>query len=180
MGGRSSIEQLDPAILDAVHAAIGRGRTIDEITRMLAELGAPLPRSNVGRYTKRFAEVAKQQRDMRSVAEAFGKEFGGAEDHQGRMMVQLLTSVITRSIMPIASEEEPELDGKELSYLARAVKDSISATKIDVDREAKARDEATKLAKRQAAEDAMSEGRAAGASEESLNRIRLKILGMDA
>lgn len=180
MAGRSTIEQLDPAVLAEVHNAIRRGATIDGIVALLQGLGVEAPRSNVGRYTKKFSELAKQQRDMRSIAEAFGQEFGDADDRQGRMMVQLLTSVITKAIMPIASDEEPDLDGKEMHFLARAVKDTMSAAKIDVDREAKIRDEAAKQARIAAATAAVDTGRAAGASEETLNLIRAKILGIAA
>lgn len=177
---RSSITDLPPAILDAVHAAIGRGETIDAIVALIRGMGGEASRSATGRYAKGFAELAKQQRDMRAVAEAFGREFGSADDHQGRMMVQLMTSVMTRAVMPLATGDEVDLSTKELMELGRAAKDITSAAKIDVEREARIRDEAAKRAKLAAADAAEDEGRAAGASEETLDRIRRKILGIAA
>lgn len=180
MAAKSKIDDLDPAIRAEVLDAIKRGRTIDEIVALIRGMGGDASRSSVGRYTKSFAELAKQQRDMRSVAEAFGREFGDADDHQGRMMVQLLTSTITRSIMPIAAggDDIEELGGLELSRLAKAVKDATSASKIDIEREAKIRDEAAKRERARAASVIMAEGRAAGASEASLERIKSKLLGI--
>lgn len=180
MGQRSTVEQLPPQVLAEVHAAIKRGQTIDQIVGRIRELGGGVSRSAVGRYTKEFAELAKEQRNMRAVAEAFGQEFGDADDRQGRMMVQLLTSVITRAIMPMASGDDAhvDLDGKEMHFLARAVKDTMSAAKIDVEREARIRDEEAKRARTKAADDAVTIGRAAGASEATLNMIRAGLLGI--
>ncbi|UIJ46931.1 DUF3486 family protein [Sphingomonas cannabina] len=182
---RSKVEQLPPEILSAVHDALKRGETIDAIVSLIRDMGGEASRSGVGRYAKGFAELAREQRNMRSIAEAFGKEFGTEDDLQTRMMVQLMTSVVTRTIMPIAmgadeDGEQIEIGALELSRLAKAVKDATSAAKIDVEREAKIREEAAKAARAKAAEDADAAGRAAGASEETLSRIRAKILGIEA
>lgn len=180
MAGRSTIDQLPPVIRQEVDAAIKRGATIDEIVAQLRDMGADhISRSAVGRYSKQFRDLADQQRQISSVAQAFGKEFGHADDLQGRFMIQLLNSVITRAVLPIASGEEIEIDGKELHYLARAVKDVASAAKTDVDREAKIRDETKKRAREEAAAAAESAGRTAGASEETIEAIKRKILGID-
>jgi len=175
----SSIEALDPAILAAVHEAIKSRLTIDQIVALIRGRGGDASRSAVGRYTKNFAELAKQQRDMRSVAEAFGREFGEADDRQGRMMTQLMTSLVTRTIMPLTTDEDVELDGLELSRLAKAVKDAAGASKIDIEREAKIREEEAKRARAQAADAAERAGRASGATPQTLAAIRAGILGID-
>lgn len=178
---RSTIDSLPDHVRAAIHAAIERGRTIDEIVALIDDMGAEASRSAVGRYTKGFRELAREQRDMRAVAEAFGREFGTADDHQGRMMIQLMTSITTRMLMPhMTGEAEGELSALELTRLARAVKDATGAAKIDIEREARIRDEEAKRAKAAAAEDAVVAGRAAGASEETLRRIRAGILGLAA
>lgn len=178
MPRRSTIKALPAPVRAAVDDALKRGCTIDAIKAVLDGLGQDVSRSAVGRYAKEYGALAAQQRDMQAVATAFGKEFGGEDDLQGRMMVQLLTSVITRAVMPMATGEELELDGKELHFLARAVKDATSASKIDIEREAKIREEAAKQAKRQAASDAVEAGRAAGASEAALDAIKKRLLGI--
>lgn len=181
MAGRSSIDELPPEVRSAIHAAIERGRTIDEIVTLIRDMGGEASRSAVGRYTKGFAELAKQQRDMRSVAEAFGREFGSADDHQGRMMIQLMTSITTRALMPhMTGEAEEELSTLELSRLAKAVKDATSAAKVDIEREARIRAEEAKRVREQAVEDAQEAVRATGASEETLRAVRMGIMGMAA
>lgn len=181
MPQRSSIDDLPDDVRHAVHAAIERKVSIDDIVALIRGMGADASRSAVGRYTKGFAELAKQQRDMRSVAEAFGKEFGSADDHQGRMMIQLLTSVTTRALLPhMTGEAEEELSTLELSRLAKAVKDATGAAKIDIEREAKIREEEARRARERAANDAETAGRAAGASEETLRAVRMGILGLSA
>lgn len=176
MGRRSKIDELDPRIRAEMDLAIKRGATIDEIVDLLAGMGADASRSSVGRYTKRYAELARQQRDMMAVAEAFGREFGTADDKQGRMMVQLLTSTITRAILPVASGEEEVdgLDAKELHFLARAVKDTLGAAKLDIERERLIREEERKRAAEAGAEAA----REAGAGAETIERVKRKILGL--
>ncbi len=177
MAGRSRIERLDPRIRAEVDNAIKRGVTIDAIVELLQGMGITIARSSVGLYTKKYAELARQQRDMRAVAEAFGQEFGSADDRQSRMMVQLLTSVITRAVMPMVSGGD-ELDGlvdaKELHFLARAVKDTMSAAKLDVERERMVRDEERKKAAEAGAEAA----RKGGATAETIEMVKRSILGL--
>jgi len=180
VAGRSSIDKLDPQIRLELDAALKRGATTDEITWMLKGLGADVSRSAVGRYSKQYRDLASRQRDMQSIAKAFGAEFGQEGDLQGRLMIQLLTSLITRAAMPIAAGEQEELpDFKELHFLARAVKDATSAAKTDVDREVKIRDEAAKQARSAAAAAAENTARASGASEDTIRRVRAAILGID-
>lgn len=178
MSQRSSIDRLDPSIRTEVDAALKRGATIDEIVWMLKGLGQDVSRSAVGRYSKRYADLAARQRDLSSIAQAFAGEFGDAEDRQGRLLIQLVTSLATRAIMPIAAGDKVELDGKDLHFLARAVKDITSASKTDVDREAKIREEAFKTARRQAAEAAETGAREAGASDEVIEKVKRRILGL--
>ena len=181
MARKSAIDTLEPAIRSQVLAALGDGATIDEIVGLVRELGGDVSRSSVGRYSQRFAELAKQQRDMRSVAEAFGREFNTGDDLQGRMMIQLMTSITTRMLMPhMTGEAEEELSALELTRLAKAVKDATGAAKIDIERERAIREEEASRAKVQAANDAETAGRAAGASDETLRRVRAGILGIAA
>jgi len=189
MAGRSSLKSLPPQVLDAVHDAIGRGETIDDICGLLRDLGTERSRSAVGRYAKGFAELATQQRRVQSIAAAFGSEFGSSGDNQVRMMNQLMTSVMTRAIIPIASaaddagsddEEGGGIDTLGLSRLAKAVKDVTSSSKIDIEREAKIREEEARRTRERAAADATEAGRAAGASEATLAAIRTSILGFAA
>lgn len=181
MSQRSSIDDLPDTIRTAIHAAIERGATIDGITAMIRDMGGDASRSAVGRYTAKFTELAKQQRDMRSVAEAFGREFGNADDMQGRMMIQLMTSITTRMLMPhLTGEAEEELTALDVSRMAKAVKDATGAAKIDIERERAIREETARRTREEAAASAETAARAAGASEDTLRAVRMGILGMAA
>jgi hypothetical protein len=178
MGGRSSIKTLPQPVLDAVHAAIKAGSTIDEIVALLGEAGQERSRAAVGRYTKDYREMASHQRDLSSVARSFAGEFGDADNAQQKLLIQLFTSIMTRAVMPIASGEEVDLDGLELSRFARSIKDITGAAKIDTDREAKIREEERKSARAEAAKDAERAARGAGATPETLAAIKRELLGI--
>lgn len=190
MAGRSSLKSLPPKVLDAVHDAIGRGETIDDICGLLRNLGSERSRSAVGRYAQGFNELAKQQRRVQSIAKAFGSEFGSSDDNQVRMMNQLMTSVVTRALIPIASAEDDAagddeegggpVDTLALSRLAKAVKDVTSSSKIDIEREAKIREEEARRTRERAADEATAAGREAGVSDATMAAIRTRILGFEA
>jgi hypothetical protein len=170
MGRKSAIAQ-NPAIREAVDAAIGRGCTIDAIKDMLEAMGSEISRSAVGRHAAKYQDMAQRQRDIRAAADAFAGEFGSAEDNQTRLMVQLVTTLITENIMA-QGEGEGSMD---LRLLAAAVKDAIGAAKIDDDRRRIIRKEAMT----EAAGVAVSAAKKAGASPETINLIRAEIMGID-
>ncbi len=58
---RSSLERLEPALLEAVHAAIARGATIDAITALIREKGGTCSRSAVGRYVRRVRDLKRSR-----------------------------------------------------------------------------------------------------------------------
>lgn len=178
MGGKSSVQQLPEPILDEVNAALKRDATIDDIVLMLRGLGHGVSRSAMGRYSKQYAEVARRQRELASVARAFASEFGDADGLEGRLLIQTATAIATRMTIDLADNDDPALDMKDLMNLGRAVKDITSASKIDVDREAKIRAETIKRTREQAATAAEEAGKEAGASPETIHRIKAKILGI--
>jgi Protein of unknown function (DUF3486) len=171
MGRKSAIAQ-NPAIREAVDAAIGRGCTIDAIKDMLEAMGSEISRSAVGRHAAKYQDMAQRQRDIRAAADAFAGEFGSAEDNQTRLMVQLVTTLITENIM---AQGEGEGSAMDLRLLAAAVKDAIGAAKIDDDRRRIIRKEAMT----EAAGVAVSAAKKAGASPETINLIRAEIMGID-
>jgi len=178
MGRKSSLKTLPSDVQAAVLQAMEAGATIDDIVARLAELGHQRSRSAVGRYAKQYSELASRQRDVRSVAEAFASEFGGTDNAEGKLMVHMLTSIGTRMVLPMASEEDPDVSAKDFHLLAKATKELLSSAKIDAERDARIREEAAKEARRKAAVDAEDAARAAGASEATIDRIKRKLLGL--
>lgn len=146
MPRKSTIKTLPKEVQGAVVKALEQGATIDGIVAHLSELGHPRSRSAVGRYAREYAELAEKQRDIRVVAEAFAKDFGGTENAEGKLMVQMLTSIGARMILPIAAGQEEDLDPKAFHFLAKATRELQSAAKIDADRDARVREEGRKQA----------------------------------
>lgn len=176
MARRSSIDRLDTKIREQVDRAIKRGATVDEITAHLGILGAEVSRSAVGRYSQKYREFAARQRDLRTVAEAYGKEFGADDNSEGKLLMQMLSSIGARMAIGLVDQDDPDISLKEFELFARATKSLITAAKSDADRDAKIREQAAKEAREQAAKDAESAARSAGASDETIDRIKRKIL----
>ena len=178
MGGRSSIETLPRPILDAVNTAIKEGLTIDQIVALIHDKGEERSRSAVGRYSQTYRDFAAKQRDISSVAKAFATDFGNADNSQIKLLIQLFTSVMTQAVLPMASGEDADIDPKDAHFLARAIKDVVSAAKTDTDREAKIREEERKAARAEAAKVAEQAARGAGATPDTIAAIKRDLLGI--
>ncbi|WP_300113347.1 phage protein Gp27 family protein [Sphingobium sp.] len=178
MGRKSSIKTLPPKVQAAVVQALEAHATIDEIVAKLDELGHSRSRSAVGRYAKDYAEMAKHQRDIRVVAEAFASEFGSADNAEGKFMVQMLTSIGARMILPMATDQDQEFSSLDFQRLAKATKDLLSSAKLDAERDAKIREEAAKEARERAAEVVERVARTGerGFSRDTVDAIKREIL----
>jgi predicted transcriptional regulator len=169
--GRKSTIAANPVIRKAVDEAIHRGCTIQAITDMLDAMGSEISRSAVGRYASKYQGMAARQRDIRAAADAFASEFGNAEDNQTRLMVQAVTTLITERIIGTREGEGSNLD---LRLLAAAAKDTMGAAKIDSDLRRAIRKETFA----EAADIVENEVKAAGASDELLNKILARFMGV--
>jgi len=180
MGRRSSIDRLDPAIRAEVDDAFKRGATIDEIVSKVRELGTDVSRSAVGGYTKQYKSLAGRTREITAVSRAFASEFNDSDDMRATLPIQLLHSLITRVVLPMAADDKISVDPRELHFIARAVKDAASAAKSDVERLAKVREEGRKEGVDQSAKAAETAGRRAGADAKTIETIKREILGLKA
>jgi hypothetical protein len=174
MGRKSSINTLPPAILAAVNKALSDGVKIDDIVDLIAEHGADRSRSAVGRYAKKYSAMAEEQREIASVAKAFAADFSDEDNNQNRLMIQLITSLITKQMLPHLSGEASSANSMDLRLLAAAVKDSTSAAKTEDDRKRLIRKEAFA----EAAKAAETEARSAGASDVVIDKIKARLLGL--
>jgi hypothetical protein len=182
----NKIDQLPPEILDVARGLLRDGRTVDEITSKLQELGAEVSRSGVGRWKK---SAAKSMRSLQR-AQAFGSEWAKSlkedpEGKVGRLLVEMgKTAVLDTLLAAQEGEEDGEetqpLDVKSLFFLSSAVKNFESAGNMNVARELKIRDEV--IAKERAAavkavEQVATEG---GMSGDTLAKLRAAIIGKAA
>ena len=178
MGRRSSITTLPQPVKRAVDDAIRDGLTIDDIVDLLQDKGVSRARSSIGRYAKNYREIADRQRDLSSVAKSFAGEFGDGDNAQGKLLIQMFTSILTQVAMPMASGDVAEFDPKDLHFLARSIKDVMSAAKIDTDRDAKIREETIRKVKAEALKAAETGMRGSGASDETIAAVKAKLLGI--
>jgi hypothetical protein len=170
----STITQLDPSIKDAVDTAVREGRaTIDEIVKLITELGGDASRSAVGRYVKNARERMEDYRQATQMAAVWVDKLGSEpEGDVGRMLLEMLRVVAFKTIGDI-DQAGPE----DLMLLAKAMKDISGADKIIVDREINLR----KLIAARASEVAASVVKTvkkAGLSDDTINVIRAEILGI--
>lgn len=174
MGRKSSINTLPPAILHAVNAAVAEGATLDAIVKVIAEHGMDRSRSAVGRYAEKYSAMAKEQREIGAVAKAFAADFSDEDNNQNRLMIQLITSLITKQILPHLSGEASTADPMDLRLLAAAVKDSTSAAKTEDDRKRLIRREAFA----EAAKAAEKVARASGSNDPVVKQISEALWGL--
>lgn len=172
---RSTIDTLDPRIQDAVHAAIKEGRaSIDDIVDLIKGMGGEASRSAVGRYVKNQNDQLRKYREAQEVAKVWVDKLGNEPDGDvGRLIIEMLRVVSFQTISKIDDGAEPE----QLMFLGHAIKNIAQADKLLVDREAVVRKLiATQVAK--AAEEVTKTARKAGMSDETVDLIRSKILGI--
>lgn len=157
-----------------------QGRTLDEIMAALDALDAEVSRSALGRYLKKQSAVSEQIRRSRALAEAVAKEFGGREASDvARTNIELLHTLLMKLMIGDPdSEEEVSLDSKEAMFAATALEKLLKASKLDVDREVKVREEERLLAKQKAADAAVRIGKREGLTAETVNKIKAEILGV--
>lgn len=179
MAPKSSIE-LDPRIKDAADALIRDGKTVNEILDALLALGASVSHSAVGRYTyKTRATMAKLQ-EAREVAKVWADKFGAEpEGDVGQLVGQVLHAVAFSQASQMADAEpgaENAPGPREVMFLAGALKDIASASKINADRILKVRKETAV----KAADAAVAVAKARGLTPDAVAEIRQKILGVAA
>lgn len=172
----SSITQLDPAIKEAVDTAVREGRaTIDEIVKLITELGGDASRSAVGRYVKNARERMEDYRQATQMAAVWVDKLGSEpEGDVARMLLEMLRVVAWKTIGDI-DQAGPE----DLMLLAKAMKDISGADKIIVDREINLRKLITAKAEKVATEVATT-AKKAGMTPETVELIRSQILGIPA
>lgn len=182
MARPSKIDRLPPEIRDAIGELRRDGRTIDEILAHLRQLGVEdISRSGLGEHLKKWGALADRLKGSREAAEAIMARFEnqGADDRMARLNIQLLQSGIMA--LQVGEDGEPVgLEPKEAMFLTQAVKNLVSAAKVDQSRyiELKAMLEAERerAERLQKANDELSKvGRAAGVSPETLAEINRRL-----
>lgn len=172
MGSKSSIARLDNRIKTAVDRAIQEGRmTIDEIVRLINEMGGDASRSAVGRYKQGMEESMETFRATQGMAQVWAKKL---EEEPGSPIAQLaqqvLGSVALHTVNSVLNAGESVPAG-DLMFLCKALDHLARAEKTSADRELKIRAEVTK----KAAESAVVAAKKQGMSNDAVAMIRKAI-----
>jgi hypothetical protein len=176
MGNKSSVKMLPPDIREQIDTLLKQEVTLEAIRAKLGELGADISKSALGRYKQQIDKVGDRLKRSREMSQVFVAQLGAApEGKQGRIIVEMLQSVIFDHMIPVDEGAEPVYDPHNISMLARAMKDLASAEKISADREIIIRREAM----RDAAEAAVATAKSKGLSAETAEEIRASILGIE-
>lgn len=149
--------------------------TLDEILEQMRQKfpsEKPPSRSAVGRYSQQVTELGKRMREIQAAGTALVAELGeDPEDRAGQLMVNGVTTLFTSLVLD-ASDEDKKLSAKEAGELARGARAVMQARKMSLGE----RQEIRRIEREQAAEDAAGVARDDGVSEETIARMRERVL----
>ena len=172
MPRKSSITRLPPEIRDAVDTAIREGRaTIREIVEMVRDMGGQVSDSAMGRHKQSVEQSMAHYRQAQALAKTWAEQLPENGD-VAQLTRQVLSVLAFRAANDMGDGET--VNGQEVSFLARAMKDIAAATKTDFEARAKIRADALQQAAKEVDKVAVQ----AGLSDASAELIRKKILGV--
>lgn len=111
MASVNRVRRLPREVLEAVNGLLEAGRTIDEVTAWLQEMGAEVSRSSVGRYRKQWAEAVQDLADVREFSRTVVSELRKQpESRMGRLNTELLEAALFKSVSALRAltTEDPE------------------------------------------------------------------------
>lgn len=171
---KSSVASLDPALREAIDAAIAGGRvTIDELVRMVRDAGGEVSRSAMGRYSANHAQALAEYREGQALARQWMVELKENPDGD---VAQLVAQQLKMQAHRIIINRDPNapLDIEAVGSLSKALRDLALGDK-------------TRAELRKGIEDALAKRFDAAAERESkgkpdmaaaLKRIREEVYGL--
>lgn len=128
----STITTLPPEVRADLDKRLAEGRfTLDTLVDFLADQGHAISRSALGRYSRQFNDVAQKLRESREIAAAFAKELGAVpNDEMGQMLVEMVHTLAFKASLARTKEENDDISTKDVSLLARALKDLAGSKQI--------------------------------------------------
>lgn len=142
MARPSKIDRLPPEIRDLIGRLREGGRTIDEILAKLNELDVDVSRSGLHRHVQRWDKIRARLQESRAAAEAIMSQLGESGDNrQARFNIELMHASL-QSLLSGGEDGEPvTLDPEGAMLLSSAIRNLVSASKTDQDRELRIRKE---------------------------------------
>lgn len=171
MAGRSSISR-DPRIKAAVDEAIASGATIEEIAAAVQASG--ISRSAVGRYAKKYRPLVEEVMHTRAVARVLREHLPDGDSSLMDLAIHKATMQALRTLNDMEQSEDAP-SPKDVGLITRSVRAAGAAQREKALYDKLIRDHAVA----EAAASACDAARQFGASDEQIDIIRRKILGMD-
>lgn len=182
---KSTIRTLPKQVLERLNFLIGENAlTVDALTEWLDAQGHPRSRSAVHRHAQKINQVAARLRESREVTDAVVAELGDAatQGKQGRLLVEMTRSLVFDLLVKLQPGEDddgrPDLDAKDVAMLGKGLAELGRALRFDQDFEEKIRSRAEAEARASAAEVAAGAAKEGGLSDDTVQLIRSRILGL--
>lgn len=182
MARLSAADKWPSEIRELVGRLRAKGATIDAIRDKLRELDIDIPRSTLGREIKGLDEVIANIRAGREIAEAIGTRLDDATAGSvARANVEILQALTTKLLLASNASGDDgavTLGAKDAKAYSEVLRNLASASKVDLDREIRLREE---LKARLDASLAQAEEDAAGGQADAvtlLKRIRQDVYGI--
>lgn len=179
----STVDRLDPEIRQMIaELRIERGWTIDEIKTELVKMGqGHVSRSALGRHVRQLADVSADLKQTQIYAEALAKEAGAAPEGQMLSLnVQMLQNQMFKLMLAEQDGEPLQLSTKEVKEFSEGLRNIAMTRKTELDVIEKAEARAREKASKEAADKATTAARAKGLSKDTVDAIRMAVLGSEA
>lgn len=178
----SSIDRAEKEVRDLIaELRIDKGWTIDEIKAQLEKIGqGHISRSALGRHVRNLADVSADVRETEIYAEALAKETGSKS--QGQMLdlnTQLLQTHLFKMALAAKDGEPVVFTTKEAQEYSAAMRNIALTRKTELETVDKAEKRGEEKGKKEAAENATKAARAKGLSKDTVEAIRMAVLGSD-
>lgn len=181
MARRSSIEDLPKETQERLADLIREGWTLDEITKVLTDMGAQVSRSAVGRYVQRQSMAMLRYQEAQQVAKVWVDRIEAEPDGDVARLLPQMLSAVAFSTIDAMSDSEEGAAAMDVRLMAAAIKDLSGAKMSQAQLELKMR-EVREQERRKALEDAAKvvgeAARAQGMDEEQVDFWRRKVLGV--
>jgi hypothetical protein len=181
MARRSSIEDLPKETQERLADLIREGWTLDEITKVLTDMGAQVSRSAVGRYVQKQSMAMLRYQEAQAVAKVWVDRIEAEPDGDVARLLPQMLSAVAFSTIDAMSDAENGAEAMDVMLMAKAIKDLSGAKMSQAQLELKMR-EVREQARLKALEDAAKvvgeAARAQGMDEEQVDFWRRKVLGV--
>ena len=179
MGKKSRIDTIPPEVKERLNAllrdpAFTQKQIVDWVNAFMADLGHEpvMTERVVNRYAAKMAKVGEKIKQSREVANLWIGTLGSQPAGQvGQLLNEMVRTLAFDASVALSESDEP-VPPKLIKELAMAIRHLEESARVNADIARKAKEEAADTMSKTAKE--------AGVSAETIQRIRLEVLGMAA